>query len=66
MVVDNSEDMFDARILARKLKEDIAYRVRQYSYSIMNTTQNYRDWLQEDYERKLRLRINQICTERDM
>jgi len=66
MVVDNSEDVFDARILARKLKEDIAYRVRQYSYSIMNNTQNYRDWLQEDYERKLRLRINQICTERDM
>jgi len=66
MVVDNSEDVFDARILARKLKEDIAYRVRQYSYSIMNNTQNYRDWLQEDYERKLRLRINQICTERDL
>ena len=66
MVVDNSEDVFDARILARKLKEDIAYRVRLYSYSIMNNTQNYRDWLQEDYERKLRTRINQICTERDM
>ncbi len=66
MVVDNSEDVFDARILARKLRDDIAYRVRLYSYSIMNNTQNYRDWLQEDYERKLRLRINQICTERDM
>ena len=66
MVVDNSEDVFDARILARKLKDDIAYRVRLYSYSIMNNTQNYRDWLQEDYERKLRTRINQICTERDM
>lgn len=66
MVVDNSEDVFDARILARRLKEDIAYRVRLYSYSIMNNTQNYRDWLQEDYERKLRTRINQICAERDM
>ena len=66
MVIENSEDVFDARILARKLKDDIAYRVRQYSYSIMNNTQNYRDWLQEDYERKLKLRINQICRERDM
>ena len=66
MVVENSEDVFDARILARKLKEDIAYRVKQYSYSIMNNTHNYRDWLQEDYERKLKLRINQICRERDM
>lgn len=66
MVVDNSEDVFDARILARKLKHDINYRVRQYSYSIMNNTHNYRDWLQEDYERKLKQRINQICRERDM
>ncbi len=66
MVIENSEDVFDARILARKLRDDIAYRVRLYSYSIMNNTKNYRDWLQEDYERKLRLRINQICTERDM
>lgn len=66
MVVENSEDVFDARVLARKLRDDIAYRVRQYSYSIMNNTQNYRDWLQEDYERKLKRRINQICRERDM
>ncbi len=66
MVVENSEDVFDARVLARKLRDDIAYRVRQYSYSIMNNTQNYRDWLQEDYERKLKQRINQICRERDM
>ena len=65
LVVENSEDVFDARILARKLKEDITYRVRQYSFCIMNNTQNYKDWLQEDYERKLRLRINQIFTERD-
>ena len=66
MVVENSEDVFDARVLARKLRDDIAYRVGQYSYSIMNNTQNYRDWLQEDYERKLKRRINQICRERDM
>ncbi len=66
IVVENSEDVFDARILARKLKDAIAYRVRQYSYSIMNNTQNYKDWLQEEYERKLRLRINQIFTERDL
>ena len=66
MVIENSEDVFDARILARKLKDDIAYRVRLYSYSIMNNTKNYRDWLQEDYERKLKLRVNQICRERDM
>ena len=66
MIVDNSEDIFDARILTRKLKDDIAYRVRQYCYSIMNNTNNYKEWLQEDYERKLRQRINVLCRERDM
>ncbi len=57
--VENSSDVFDARILAKQLKEEIAYRVRQYSYCIMNNTKNYKEWLEEDYERKLRLRISQ-------
>ncbi|MEX0290417.1 MAG: DEAD/DEAH box helicase [Flavobacteriaceae bacterium] len=57
--VENSEDVFDARVLAKQLKEEIAYRVRQYSYCIMNNTKNYKEWLEEDYERKLRLSISQ-------
>ena len=61
---ENSEDVFDARILAKLLKDEIAYRVRQYSYCIMNNTKNYREWLQEDYERKLRLKISQIFAEK--
>ena len=57
--VENSEDVFDARILAKELKEEISYRVRQYSYCIMNNTKNYKEWLEEDYERKLRSNISQ-------
>ncbi len=57
--VENSEDVFDARMLAKELKEEIAYRVRQYSYCIMNNTKNYKEWLEEDYQRKLRSRISQ-------
>ncbi len=57
--VENSEDVFDARILAKELKDEIAYRVRQYSYCIMNNTKNYKAWLEEDYQRKLRSRISQ-------
>ncbi len=57
--IENSEDVFDARILAKKLKDDIEYRVRLYSYCIMNNTKNYKEWLAEDYERKLRLKISQ-------
>ncbi|MDT0539678.1 DEAD/DEAH box helicase [Croceitalea sp. P059] len=56
--VENSEDVFDARILAKELKDEIAYRVRQYSYCIMNNTKNYKEWLEEDYERKLRSSIS--------
>ena len=56
---ENAADVFEARILAKLLKEEIAYRVRQYSYCIMNNTKNYKEWLEEDYERKLRLRISQ-------
>ncbi|PCJ97235.1 MAG: DEAD/DEAH box helicase [Flavobacteriaceae bacterium] len=56
--LENSEDVFDARILAKQLKEEIIYRVRQYSYCIMNNTKNYKEWLEEDYERKLRSNIS--------
>ncbi|MFS4491896.1 DEAD/DEAH box helicase [Maribacter sp. 2308TA10-17] len=56
--VENAEDVFDARILAKQLQEEIQYRVRQYSYCIMNNTKNYKEWLEEDYERKLRSNIS--------
>ncbi|MCE2612144.1 DEAD/DEAH box helicase family protein [Flavobacteriaceae bacterium D16] len=62
--VENSDDVFEARILAKKLKEEISYRVRQYCYCIMNNTKNYKEWLEEDYERKLRLKISQMFAAR--
>ncbi len=58
MCVENSEDVFDARELAKLLKDDIEYRIRQYCFCIINNTKNYKDWLQEDYMRKLRLSFN--------
>ncbi len=60
MCVENSEDVFDARILSKLLDQDIEYRVRRYSYCISKSTKNYRDWLQEDYGKKLRSKINQL------
>ncbi len=58
MCVENAKDVYDARILAKQLKEEISYRVRQYSYCIMNNTKNYKEWLEEDYERRLRSSIS--------
>jgi len=56
--IDNSEDVYEARALIKDLQDEIAYRIKQYSYCIMNSTQNYKDWLFEEYNRKLRLSFN--------
>lgn len=61
--VENSEDVFDARILAKELKDEIAFRIQQYSHCIMNTTRNYKEWLEEDYNRKLYSRISKKFAE---
>jgi len=53
MCVENSEDAMDARVLVSLLEEDIAYRIRVYSYCICKSTDNYMKWLQEDYTQKL-------------
>ena len=58
MCIENSEDVYDARALTKLLQDDIAYRIKQYSYCIMNSTDNYKDWLSEEYNRKLRISFN--------
>jgi len=58
MCIENSEDVFEARALTQLLQDDIAFRIKQYSYCIMKSTNNYIDWLTEEYNRKLRLSFN--------
>ncbi|MEH6535984.1 MAG: DEAD/DEAH box helicase family protein [Psychroserpens sp.] len=58
LVIANSEDVFEARDLAKLLHDDICYRIKQYCYCIMNSTKNYKDWLLGEYIRKLRLSFN--------
>ena len=41
-------------VLAELLSDQIAYRIRLFSYCICKSTDNYLKWLQEDYERRLR------------
>lgn len=64
MCIDNAADVFNARLLSKELKDEIAYRVRMYSYCIMNNTDNYKEWLEEDYMRKLRSRISAMSTQK--
>ncbi len=55
---ENSTDFFEASELVKLLDEDINYRVKRYSYCICKSTDNYINWLQEDYKRKLSLKLN--------
>ena len=63
-VVGMQPESFSRSLHSKELKEEIAYRVRQYSYCIMNNTKNYKEWLEEDYERKLRSHISRLFAER--
>lgn len=53
MCVENSEDVFDALILAKKLGGDIDDRIHRYSKCICKSTRNFIDWLEDDYRKKL-------------
>jgi superfamily II DNA or RNA helicase len=59
LCVENSEDVFDARILSRLLNDDISDRIKKYSYCIIKSTKNYVQWLEDDYKRRLSTMINQ-------
>ncbi|CAM1343539.1 DEAD/DEAH box helicase [Tenacibaculum amylolyticum] len=53
MCIENSEDVFDALLLAKKLGGDIDDRIHRYSKCICKSTHNFIDWLQDDYRKKL-------------
>jgi len=51
---ENSEDVFDALILAKELGDDIDFRIGQYTKCISKSTHNFVSWLKDDYRKKLR------------
>ncbi|NQX91488.1 MAG: hypothetical protein HRT74_05055 [Flavobacteriales bacterium] len=57
MVVSNSEELWDGLDLIKDLENDIEFRVKQYSYCIAKTTDNYLTWLKQDYQRKLEVSV---------
>ncbi len=57
--IENSEDVYDAFGLSKKLGEDIDYRIQQYTKSISKSTYNFVSWLKEDYRKKLRAYLNE-------
>jgi superfamily II DNA or RNA helicase len=51
---ENSEDVYDALSLAKKLGDDIDFRVERYTKCISKSTHNFVSWLKDDYRLKLR------------
>jgi superfamily II DNA/RNA helicase len=56
MILENSDEFPKALELLRCIDDDISDRIRQYSYCITNSTRNYREWVLQDYKKKLRTR----------
>ena len=54
LCVENSEDIYDALDLAKKLGDDIDHRIQRYSKCICKSTFNFIEWLKDDYRKKLR------------
>ena len=57
MCVENSDDEFDALILVKELSDDIDYVIKRYSKCISKSTNNFLEWLTQDYKKRLRTNI---------
>lgn len=58
--MENSETASQALALSEMLEKEIIWRIKQYAACIGKATKNYRDWLAEDYKRRLRELIARI------
>ncbi len=59
IIYENSEDVYDGRILVEELEDAIEYQVKQYSYCICKSSDSYLKWLKDEFKRKLFYSINQ-------
>lgn len=64
MCVDNAKDLYEAKLLAKELEEDITDRMKRYANCLSNCSKNYKSWLIEDYKLKLTLLIGKKFRER--
>lgn len=54
MCLDNSETLSEAIALAEALTPEIEWRVKQYVKCLENASKNYKEWLMEDYQNRLK------------
>ncbi len=60
MCVDNAEDIAGALALAEELNKEIEWRVKQYTKCLGNVTKNYREWLFNDYQGRLKEMVTRL------
>ena len=66
MCIENSKDLYHAKMLSKLLSDDIESRVKQFINCLGKTSKNYREWLIEDYKNKLTLAIGKKFRELNM
>ena len=66
MCVDNTYELYEAKLLARELHDDIECRMKRYANCLSHCSKNYREWLVEDYKVKLTLLIGKKYREKIM
>ncbi|WPR70765.1 DEAD/DEAH box helicase [Flavobacterium sp. NG2] len=64
MCVDNTDELKEARLLAKELDQDIECRIKRYAKCLSQCSKNYREWLVEDYTLKLTLLIGKKFREK--
>jgi superfamily II DNA or RNA helicase len=60
LCLENSETLSHALQLAQVLKPEIEWRVKQYVKCLENASKNYKDWLIEDYQKRLSVFIEKV------
>jgi superfamily II DNA or RNA helicase len=59
IIFENSDDVFDAKLLILEIEDAIDYQVKQYSYCICKSSDSYLKWLKEEFKRKLNSSLTQ-------
>ncbi len=57
MILENAEDLFEGVDLMNSLEDDIRFRLSVYTHCMAKTTNNYFNWLFEDYQKKLKQKL---------
>jgi hypothetical protein len=59
IIIENADDFTKASELLKMLEPDIKSRLKHYSYCISRSTENYLQWMRDEYTRKLQQVLRQ-------